>query len=98
MRTDFAHTGRRPVRRPAICNIESNNSKMKKRFLSLWFRHLTTDWLTLRRPELKDVPFILVAPERNRIIAMGVNPVAKAQGITVGMASADAKAMVPEIQ
>src|SRR3569833_799582 len=29
---------------------------------------------------------------------MGVNPVATALGITVGMASADAKAMVPEIQ
>src|SRR3569833_1952091 len=28
---------------------------------------------------------------------MGVNPVATALGITVGMASADAKAMVPEI-
>lgn len=71
---------------------------MKKRYLSLWFRHLTTDWLTLRRPELREVPFILVAPERNRIIAMAINPVAKAQGINVGMGAADAKAMVPEIQ
>jgi len=71
---------------------------MKTRFLSLWFRHLTTDWLTLRRPELRDVPFILVAPVRNRIVVMAANPVAEAQGITAGMASADAKAMVPEIQ
>jgi protein ImuB len=71
---------------------------MNRRFVSLWFRHLTTDWLVLRRPELKDVPFILVAPERNRIIIMAANALAGQQGIAPGMTAADAKAVIPGLQ
>jgi protein ImuB len=71
---------------------------MQKRFISLWFRHLTTDWLTLRRPELKEAPFVFAAPIRNRIIITGANPLAEAQGIVTGMAAADAKAIVPDLQ
>jgi len=71
---------------------------MSKRFVSLWFRHLTTDWLTLRRPELKGVPFILVAPVRNRIVVTAASAPAEVQGVMVGMAAADAKAIVPELQ
>jgi protein ImuB len=66
-----------------------------KRYISLWFRHLMTDWLTLRRPELKDVPFVLAAPIRNRIVITAANFLAETQGVTVGMAAADAKAIVP---
>ncbi|MDF3078621.1 MAG: polymerase family protein [Sphingobacteriaceae bacterium] len=71
---------------------------MQKRFISLWFRHLVTDWLTLRRPELKEVPFVLVAPIRNRIVVTAANALAEEQGISVGMAAADAKAIVPDLQ
>jgi protein ImuB len=66
---------------------------MQKRFMVIWFRHLTTDWLTLRRPELQDVPFAFAAPERNRIVITAANPLAEAQGIYRGMAAADAKAV-----
>ncbi|MCC8426428.1 DNA polymerase Y family protein [Mucilaginibacter sp. UR6-11] len=71
---------------------------MNRRFVSLWFRHLTTDWLTLRRPELKDVPFVLVTPARGRVIITAANALAEAQGITAGMAAADAKAVIPDLQ
>src|ERR1700712_3756563 len=71
---------------------------MNKRFVSLWFRHLTTDWLTLRRPELKEVPFVLVIPERGRVIITAANLSAEKQGISVGMAAADAKAIVPDLK
>ncbi len=71
---------------------------MQKRFVSIWFRHLTTDWLTLRRPELKEVPFVFAAPERSRIIITAANALAEKQGITVGMATADAKAIVPSLK
>lgn len=71
---------------------------MNKRFISLWFRHLMTDWLTLRRPELKDIPCIVVAATRGRIIITSTNPLAEAQGIVSGMVAADAKAMVPGIE
>lgn len=71
---------------------------MNKRFVSLWFRHLLTDRLALRQPELKDVPFILVGAERNRQVVMAANYLAEAQGATTGMAAADAKAIVPGLQ
>ncbi|HTD98204.1 MAG TPA: DNA polymerase Y family protein, partial [Mucilaginibacter sp.] len=71
---------------------------MQKRFVSIWFRHLTTDWLTLRRPELKEVPFVFVTPVRGRIIITAANFLAEKQGISVGMAAADAKAIVPSLE
>lgn len=71
---------------------------MNKRFVSLWFRHLLTDWLALRRPELKDLPFVLAAPVQNRIIVTAANHLAEAQGVTAGMAAADAKALVLNLQ
>src|SRR5471030_502550 len=66
---------------------------MQKRFMAIWFRHLTTDWQTLRRPELKDVPFVFAATERNRVIITAANAIAEKQGIRSGMAVADAKAV-----
>lgn len=71
---------------------------MHKRFVSIWFRHLTTDWLTLRRPELKEVPFVFVTPVRGRIVITAANAMAEQHGITVGMAAADAKAIVPDLE
>lgn len=71
---------------------------MEKRFVSLWFRHLTTDWLTLRQPELKTVPFVFVQPVRGRVTITAVNPLAEASGITVGTPAADAKAVVPDLK
>src|ERR1700712_3510149 len=71
---------------------------MNKRFVSLWFRHLTTDWLTLRRPELKDTPFVLVIPERGRVMITAANLPAEKQGVNVGMAAAGAKAIVPDLK
>lgn len=71
---------------------------MKNRFVSLWFRHLTTDRLTLRRPELQQLPFVLAAPVRGRMMITAANPLAEAQGITAGTTAADAKAIVPDLQ
>ncbi|MDB5145929.1 MAG: polymerase [Mucilaginibacter sp.] len=71
---------------------------MQKRFMAIGFRHLTTDWLTLRRPELQDMPFAFAAPERNRIIVSAANPVAEARGVYRGMAAADAKAITTNLQ
>lgn len=71
---------------------------MQKRYMSIWFRHLLTDWLTLRRAELKDVPFVVATPIRNRIIIIAVNKLAEDEGIYTGMAAADAKAIAPGLQ
>jgi len=71
---------------------------MQKRYMSIWFRHLLTDWQSLRQPELKDVPFVFAAPLRNRIIVTGANKFAEAEGVYAGMAAADAKAIAPGLK
>ncbi len=71
---------------------------MGKRFISIWFHHLITDWFILRRPELREVPFVFTAPEHNRILITAANQVAETEGIYVGMPVADAKAIVPHLQ
>lgn len=71
---------------------------MQRRFLTIWFRHLTTDWLTLRRPELKEVPFVFAIPDHGRKIITAVNALAESQGIGLRMSVADARAMVPELK
>lgn len=71
---------------------------MQKRYMVIWFRYLMTDWLTLRKAELKDVPFAFIAPERNRVIITAANPIAETQGIYRGMSAADAKAITTNLQ
>lgn len=71
---------------------------MSKRFISIWFRHLTTDWMTLRRPELKDIPFVFAVPDHGRLIITAANIPAEVQGVTVGMVGADAKAILPNLE
>ncbi len=71
---------------------------MQKRYLTIWFRHLKTDWLTLRQPELKQVPFVFAIAEHNRKVITAANSIAESQSIEAGMPVADAKAMVPDLQ
>lgn len=71
---------------------------MQKRFVTIWFRHLTTDWLILRRPELKVVPFVFAVPDHGRKVITAANALAEAQGIQPGMPVADAKAMIPDLE
>ena len=71
---------------------------MHKRFLSIWFRHLTTDWLTLRQPALQHVPFVLVIPDHGRMLITAANTMAETQGIAPGMVAADARAIVPSLE
>jgi len=66
--------------------------------MSIWFRHLTTDWLANRRPELKELPFVFTAKERGRIVVTAANILAEQQGIHITMAAADAKAIVPALK
>jgi protein ImuB len=68
---------------------------MPKRYVTIWFRHLTTDWLLLRRPELAETPYVFVVADHGRIIITAVSAVAERYGIETGMRAADAKAIVP---
>lgn len=71
---------------------------MARRFVSIWFRHLTTDWFTFRQPRLRDVPFVLRAPSHGRMVITAVNAAAESKGITPGMVLADARAIIPDLE
>jgi protein ImuB len=71
---------------------------MVKRFVSIWFRHLNTDWFTLRQPHLKTVPFVLRTSSHGRMIITSANAVAEKKGIHKGMALADARAIHPDLE
>ena len=71
---------------------------MCKRFVAIWFRHLKTDWMIRRQPELKEVPFVLALPQRGKMIITEVSAVAKGKGLSAGMTVADAKVALPEVQ
>ena len=70
---------------------------MPKRFVSIWFRHLKTDWFTRRQPVLHHLPFALAAPDHGRMIVSGLNVLAQTEGVYTGMAVADARAIIPSL-
>lgn len=71
---------------------------MSKRFVSIWFRHLTTDWFTLRNPLLRELPFVVSAPSHGRMMIVATNALAEQQGVYKGMVLADARALIPSLQ
>jgi protein ImuB len=71
---------------------------MRKRFVVIWFRHLKTDWMIIRRPQLKEVPFVLAFPDHGRMRITEVSAAAKTKGIYAGMVVADAKVILPDVQ
>ncbi len=70
---------------------------MGQRFVSIWFRHLSTDWFSLRRPELRKIPFVLRTPAHGRMVISASNAVARSKGINDGMVLADARAAIPTV-
>jgi protein ImuB len=71
---------------------------MQKRFVSIWFRHLRTDWFSLRQPTLKSLPFVLRTSSHGRMIISATNAMAEQKGIEIGMPLADARAVNPGLQ
>ena len=71
---------------------------MPKRFVSIWFRYLRTDWFTRRQPTLSVVPFVFAASDHGRMIVTTANALARHVGIQLGMAVAAATAQFPPLQ
>ena len=71
---------------------------MCRRFVSIWFRYLLTDWFTVRQPQLKNTAFVLSAPSHGRMVVRAANALAETQGIHTGMVLADARAIIPGLQ
>lgn len=70
---------------------------MPKRFLSLWFRYLLTDWKTIRQPDLKGKAFVFAEPDHSRLLVTAATAVAQQFGIEEGMTVADAKVISPDL-
>ena len=68
-----------------------------KRYLSIWLPHLVTEKIIISRPELKNIPFVVSKPERNRMVIKAASRTAMEQGITRGMVVADARAIMPQL-
>ena len=68
------------------------------RYIAIWFRHLKTDRMIRRQPELKNMPFVIAAPERGRMIIKAANTAAQAKGIDTDMVVADCRAILPTLQ
>jgi len=71
---------------------------MSKRFVTIWFRHLKTDWFCRRQPSLINIPFVLSAPDHGRMIVTAINVAAGKLGIFPGNVVADARAIFPGLQ
>lgn len=69
-----------------------------KRFVSIWFRYLLTDWFLLRHPNLTGKAFVLSTPSHGKIIVTAANALAAKEGIYIGMAVADARAIIPDLE
>lgn len=65
--------------------------------MAIWFRHLLTDGLARRRPELRAVPFVLAAPVKNKLVITAASVLAEREGAFAGMAVADARAAFGEL-
>jgi protein ImuB len=79
-------------------NNKRKQDDMAKRFVTIWFPHLRTDWFALRHPALKQLPFVLASPDHGRMMITATNILAQAQGIAIGMAVADARVLIHSLQ
>ncbi|HET9745182.1 MAG TPA: DNA polymerase Y family protein [Chitinophagaceae bacterium] len=68
-----------------------------KRFATIWFPYLKTDWFSIRQPDLRDDAFVLVTPDHGRMLITAANEKAIEQSIYAGMVAADAKAIRPSL-
>ncbi|WP_300601881.1 DNA polymerase Y family protein [Niabella sp.] len=69
-----------------------------RRYLSIWFPALLANRALRLRPGLKNMPFIIAAPERGRLMVKAASTPAVNKGIVRGMVVADAKALLPELR
>ena len=68
------------------------------RYASIWFPYLLAEYTARKKPALREIPFVLAAPERGRMIIDSVNALAMQKGIRPGMVLADCKAILPELK
>ena len=70
---------------------------MERKFVSIWFPYLLTDWICIKRPQYKDRPMVVTTPKHGKLIITHLNSIALANGIFKNMALADARAIRPGV-
>ena len=71
---------------------------MTRRYISVWFPHIRTDWFALSEPSLHNRPFVLRTNVHGRMVISATNIQAERCGIHVGLVLADARALVPGLE
>jgi protein ImuB len=71
---------------------------MPKRFASIWFRHLLTDWKAIRQTGLKGKAYVFAEPEHGRMLITALTDEARKYGVTEDMTVADARVIAPNLQ
>lgn len=71
---------------------------MSRRFVSIWFHHLTTDWFCVKQPQLGLLPLVIKGSSHGRMIITAVNAKSEMEGISKGMVLADARAIVTDLK
>lgn len=79
-------------------SFSTSGKPVINRYVAVWFRHLKTDWMVRRKPELRSVPFVMAAPEHGRMVIKAANSIAEEKGINAGMVVADCRAVLPALQ
>jgi protein ImuB len=69
-----------------------------KRYVSIWFPNLLSDWLAIGKPELKDQVFVFTTSVHGKIVITAASKQAELQGIRVGSLLADAKIIASALQ
>ncbi|MBB5686792.1 protein ImuB [Sphingobium boeckii] len=74
----------------------------KRRYLALWFPFFATDRLRIAAPNLcarrPDAPIVLAEKIRGGMRIAALDRTAQALGLTIGLALADARARIPDLQ
>lgn len=68
------------------------------RYACIWFPYLLSEYTVRKKPELREVPFVLACYERGRMVIESVNVLAMQLGIRPAMVLADCKAIFPDLQ
>jgi protein ImuB len=71
---------------------------MDKRYVCIWFPHLVTDVFSVRKPALKQIPFVACMQSQGRMIVYAANAIAENNGVYPTMALADARAVCPGLE
>lgn len=71
---------------------------MPKRYASIWFRHLLTDWKAIRQPGLKGKAYVFAEPDHGRMLITALTDEARNFGVTEGMTVADARVIAPDLE